>query len=196
MEISYCALLNTYSNPGETAGDFRARMTQTSREQRDAAVDELKTKYGKKLKDMEDDMTKALAKIDAQKAQASSAKLSTAVQIGTSLLGALFGNKSGLAGAASMLKSTTVNSASRAWKESQDVGAAQTAFEKEKLDYDAMNKELEVEVKTLQDKYDPAALTLETTKLTPLKKNISTTATGILWLPYERVGSSLKQAWV
>jgi hypothetical protein len=195
MEISFCPLLETYSNPGETAGDFRARTAQTSREQRDAAVEELKAKYGKKIKGMEDAMTKAMTKVDAQKAQATSAKLSTAMQIGGTLLGALFGRKSGVAGAAALIKGTTVNSASRAWKESQDVSAAEAELEKMKLDYDALNKELEGEVQKLQDKYDPAALTLETTKLTPQKKNISTTATGILWLPYERVGSSLKQAW-
>ncbi len=195
MEVSFCSLLETYSNPGETAGDFRARMAQTAREQRDAAVGELKEKYGKKLKSLEDAITKALGRVEAQKAQASSAKLSTAIQIGSSLLGALLGRKSGVSGAASMIKGSTVTSASRAWRESQDVAAAETELEKLKADYDALNKELEEEAKKLQDKYDPAGLALETTKLTPQKKNISTTATGILWLPYERVGGSLKQAW-
>lgn len=196
MEISFCPLLETYSNPGETAGDFRARMGQTAREQRDAAVTELKTKLGKKVKDLEDDLTKAMSKVEAQKAQANSAKLNTAIQIGSTLLGALFGRKtSGIAGAASLIKGSTVTSASRAWKEGQDVGAAQAEFDKLKMDYDALNKQLEDDVKALQDKYDPAALALETTKLSPLKKNITNTAIGILWMPYERAGGSLKQAW-
>ena len=195
-EVSFCPLLETYSNLGETAGDFRARMAQTAREQRDAAVSELRTKLGKKVKDLEDDITKAMSKVEAQKSQANSAKLSTAIQIGTSLLGAFLGRKSsGLAGAASLIKGTTVNSASRAWKEGQDVDAAQAELSKLKMDYDALNKQLEDEVKALQDKYDPAALALETTKLTPLKKNITVSATGILWMPYERAGGSLKQAW-
>jgi Skp family chaperone for outer membrane proteins len=195
-EVSFCPLLETYSNLGETAGDFRARMAQTAREQRDAAVTELRTKLGKKVKDLEDDITKAMSKVEAQKSQANSAKLSTAIQIGTSLLGAFLGRKSsGLAGAASLIKGTTVNSASRAWKEGQDVDAAQAELSKLKMDYDALNKQLEDEVKALQDKYDPAALALETTKLTPLKKNITVSATGILWMPYERAGGSLKQAW-
>jgi len=196
LEVSYCALLESYSNPGETAGDFRARMGQTAREKRDAAVEELKAKLGKKVKSLEDSMTKAMAKVDAQKAQASSAKLNTAIQIGSSLLGALLGRKSGgLLGAASLVKGTTVTSASRAWKEGQDVAAAETELERMKIEYEAINKQCEEEVQKLKDQYDPATLALETFKLSPVKKNISNTATGILWLPYERVGGSMRQAW-
>jgi len=141
-------------------------------------------------------MTKAMAKVDAQKAQASSAKLNTAIQIGSSLLGALLGRKSGgLLGAASLVKGTTVTSASRAWKEGQDVAAAETELERMKIEYEAINKQCEEEVQKLKDQYDPATLALETFKLSPVKKNISNTATGILWLPYERVGGSMRQAW-
>jgi hypothetical protein len=192
VDLSYCPLLETYSNPGENTGDFRARMAQTAREQRDAAVEEMKAKFGKKIKGMEDDLTRAMTKVDTQKAQASSAKLSTAIQIGSSLLGALFGRKGG---AASLLKTTTVSSASRAWREGQDVSAAEADLERLKAEYEALNKQCEEEVQKLQSQYDPAALVLETSKLSPVKKNISVAATGIVWMPFERVGSSLKQAW-
>ena len=196
LEVSYCPLLESYSNPGETQGDFRARMGQTAREKRDAAVEEMKVKLAKKTKSIEDSMTKAMAKVDAQKAQASSAKLSTAIQIGSSLLGALFGRKTGgLLGAASVVKGTTVTSASRAWKESQDVAAAETELERMKVEYEALNKQCEEEVQKIKDQFDPAALALETFKLTPMKKNISIAATGILWMPYERAGGSLRPAW-
>lgn len=193
VELSYCPLLETYSNPGEVAGDFRARMSQIAREKRDAAVTELKEKYGKKMKSMEDDLTRAMTKVDAQKAQASSAKLNTAIQIGSSLLGALFGRKA--AGVSSLMKTTTVTSATRAWREGQDVDAAEAELARLKGEYEAIDKEAEAEIQKLQQQYDPAALVLETTRLTPMKKNISVAATGILWLPFERVGSTRKQAW-
>lgn len=192
VDLSFCPLLETYSNPGEVAGDFRARMSQTAREKRDAAVAELKEKYGKKIKSLEDNLTRAMAKVDTQKAQASSAKLNTAIQIGSSLLGALFGRKSG---ASSLMKATTVTSATRAWREGQDVSAAEAELGKLKAEYEALNQEAEAEVQKLQQQYDPTALVLETTRMTPVKKNISVAATGILWMPFERVGTSRKQAW-
>jgi Helicase HerA, central domain len=197
LEVSYCPLLETYSNPGETVGDFRARMSTTARELRDKAVEELKVKSAKKVKDMEDDMMKAMTKLEEQKSQASSAKLSTVIQIGTSLLGALLGNKSGgLSGAAGLIKGGTITSASRAWKEGKDAAAAEAELERMKMEYEALNKAAEEEVTKIRDQYDTNALALETTKLSPLKKNIQVTAAGILWMPFERVGGTLKQAWV
>ena len=194
--VSYCALLDTYSNIGETAGDFKARMAQTARELRDQAIEDLKQKTAKQTKSMEDELAKAINKVDAEKAQATSATLGAVAQVGMSLLGALLGNKGGVLGAAKSLgRVTTVNSATRAWKQSQDVSAAQSEVERLKASYDALNKDIEDQVAKITAQYDTASLTLETQKLSPLKKNIQPTATGIIWMPYERVGASLRQAW-
>jgi hypothetical protein len=195
IEVSYSPLLEAYSNPGETLDQFKARVTQTARELRDKAIEDLRAKVAKSSKSLEDKITKAMAKVDAQKAQASSAKLATAVNIGSSILGALFGRKSGLAGAASMVKGTTVTSATRAWRESQEAAAATQEMERLKMEYDALNKQCEDDVQKIRDQYDPTTLTVETQKLSPLKKNITPAATGILWMPYERVGEDLRKAW-
>jgi hypothetical protein len=45
-----------------------------------------------------------------------------------------------------------------------------------------LEKELADDTQKIRDQYDPTTLTLETVKLTPVKKNIQVTATGILWL--------------
>ena len=195
-EVSYCALLDTYSNIGETAGDFKARMSQTARELRDQAIAELKAKTARQTKSAEDDLAKAMSKVDAEKAQATSATLGAVAQVGMSLLGALLGNKGGGLGAAkSLAKVSTVNSATRAWKQSQDVGVAKAEVDRLKAAYDALNKDLEDQVAKITAQYDANNLTLEPQKLSPLKKNIQATATGIIWMPYERVGASLRQSW-
>ena len=58
-----------------------------------------------------------------------------------------------------------------------------------------LEKQLADETQKIRDQYDPTTLVLETIKLSPVKKNIQVTATGILWQPHERVGGSLKKAW-
>lgn len=195
-EVSYCGLLDTYSNLGETEGDFRARVTQTARELRDQAVEALKQKAARQTKSAEDDLARALAKVDAEKSQATSATISTVAQVGMSLLGALFGNKGGALGAAkSLARAGTVTSATRAWKQSQDVSVAQGEAARLQAAYEALNKETEDAVQKIQDQYDPNNLKLETQKLSPVKKNIQITATGIIWMPYERAGAELRQAW-
>jgi hypothetical protein len=45
-----------------------------------------------------------------------------------------------------------------------------------------LEKQLADDTQKIRDQYDPAVLVLETVKLTPVKKNIQVTATGILWL--------------
>ncbi len=176
LEIFFSPLLEAYSNPGEKQDEFKARITQTSREQRDAAIEELRIKTGKAMKSLQDKADKAAGKVDVQQAQASSAKLSTAMQIGTSLLGMFMGRKG------SAVKASTITSASHAWKETQDVKAAQNELDSLRADIAELEKQIADDTQKIRDQYDPATLTFETFKLTPMKKNIQVTATGILWL--------------
>jgi hypothetical protein len=134
--------------------------------------------------------------MEAQKAQASSAKIQTAMSIGSSILGALLGRKSGLGAIGGLAKSTTVTAASRAWKEGKEAANAEVELERLKMEYEDLQKQIEDETQKLKDQYDPSTLVIETQKITPVKKNIQPLATGILWLPYERSGESLRKAWV
>ena len=176
LEVFYSPLLEAYSNPGEKQDEFKARITQTAREQRDTAIEELRTKTAKAMKSLQDKAEKTAGKVDVQQAQSSGAKLSAAVQIGTTLLGMFMGRKG------SAVKASTITSASHAWKESQDVKAAQNELDSLKADIAELEKQIADETQKIRDQYDPAALTFETFKLTPMKKNIQVTATGILWL--------------
>lgn len=196
IEVGYSPLLEIYSNPAEPVDQFRARVATTARELRDKAVEELRAKTGKTVKSLEGKMTKALDKMEAQKAQASSAKIQTAMSIGSSILGALLGRKSGLGAIGGLAKSTTVTAASRAWKEGKEAANAEVELERLKMEYEDLQKQIEDETQKLKDQYDPSTLVVETQKITPVKKNIQPLATGILWLPYERSGESLRKAWV
>ncbi|MCF7786440.1 MAG: DUF87 domain-containing protein [Prosthecobacter sp.] len=176
LEVFFSPLLEVYSNPGEKQDEFKVRITQTTREQRDAAIEELRTKTAKTMKSLQEKAEKVASKIEVQQTQASSAKLSTAVQIGSSILGAIFGRKT------SLVKASTISSASRVWKEGQDVKAAERELESLKADMTELEKQIADDTQKIRDQYDPATLAFETFKLSPVKKNIQVTATGILWL--------------
>ncbi|GAA5143044.1 ATP-binding protein [Prosthecobacter algae] len=192
LEVSFSPLLEAFSNPGEKVDEFKARITQTAREMRDAAIEELCEKTAKALKAMEEKAIRAQTKVDTQKSQATSAKLSTAVSIGTSLLGAFFGRKKGIA---SVAKASTVTSAARVMREHQEAAAAEAELERLQADIAELEKQLADDTQKIRDQYDPTALVLETTKLTPTKTKIQPTAIGILWLPHERAGGELRKAW-
>ncbi len=192
VELNFSPLLEAYSNPGEKVDEFKARITQTARELRDKAVEELRAKTDKAMKSLEDKATKAMAKVDAQKSQANSAKLATAVSIGSSLLGAFFGRKSGLG---SLVKGTTVTSAARVMRESKEAAAAEVELDRLKDEIADLEKQVGDDTQKIRDLYDPATLTLEAYKLTPTKSKIQADAIGIVWLPHERVGDELRKAW-
>lgn len=175
-EVHYSALLDAYSKIGESQEVFRVRVGQTARELRDQAVEELRAKLTKQAKSIEDKATKAMAKLDTQKSQASTAKLSTVMQIGGSLLGAFFGRKS------SVLSSTNINKVGSAWRESGDVASAEAEVERYRTELKALDQQLIDETQKIRDQYDPTALVFESAKLTPLKKNITPSAVGILWV--------------
>jgi hypothetical protein len=192
LEVSYSPLLEAYSNPGEKVDEFKARITQTARELRDKAIEELRERAAKTVKSLEAKATKAQLKVDTQKQQASSAKLSAAVSIGSSILGAFFGRKGGLG---SIVKGSTVTSASRVMREGQEAAAAEAELVALHQEMEDLNKTVEDETQKLRDQYDPTTIALETFKLTPTKTRIQPDAIGILWLPHERVGGELRKAW-
>ena len=193
IEVFFSPLIKAYSNPGESEGDFKARMAHAVREVRDKAVDELKAKSMKAVKALETKAIKAMEKVETQKAQANSAKMATFMKVGSSILGALLGGrKSGLASVAS---STTVTGVSRAWQQSKEADAAEAELERIRAEMADLEAQAEEAVQKVKDQYEPDQLVLEKTRITPLKKNVQPVATGILWLPNEEVRGELRAAW-
>ncbi|WP_009958786.1 helicase HerA domain-containing protein [Verrucomicrobium spinosum] len=176
FELLYSPLLDAYSKFGEAAADFRVRVDQTARELRDQAVEDLRARMTKQAKAIQEKMARAQQKLETQKAQASSAKLSTVMQIGSGLLGALFGRKG------SAFSSTTVNKVGSAWRESKEASAAEDEVERYDQELRELDKQLTDEIQKIRDQYDPTALVFETVQLNPLKKNITPSAVGILWV--------------
>ena len=183
VHVFFSPLLKAYSSPGEKMDEFRMRVSQKARELRDAAVDELREKTAKSVRTLQDRAARASTKVDTQKSQAHTATITSALNIGTSLLGAVLGRKKGLA---SVFKSTNVHSAGRVQRESREAAAAQAELQRIQQDLKDLEQQASDETQRLRDQYDPTSLVLETVSLSPQKKNIQVIATGILWLAAER----------
>ena len=182
------------SRPGESERDFRVRLMDAAREKRDEMVEELREKYGKKLEKLEGQLDRAVDKLEEQKAQASSAKMQGAINIGTSILGALLGGRRGTS-MTSMRRGGS--SASRVMRERRDVKNAEEDVERVQQKIAEMEIELKAEVDEARESVDPMTEELTTIRIKTLKKNISLEACGIAWLPYYREGEfELEAAWV
>jgi len=178
------------SQIGESEGDFRARLVHAAREARDTKVAELQAAFAKKFSAAEAQVMKARDALAEQQAQASSAKMDTAVRIGGTILGAVLGRSIRTGSRSSM------TGASKAWKESRDVSRAESAVSEREDSLASLEQECEKAVGDLKNALDPMNEKLTPVVLTPLKKNCSATSVGVLWMPY-RGGASGPQvpAW-
>jgi hypothetical protein len=175
--------LKTASAPGESEGDFRARLTLATREQRDAQVEQLRKKYAPKLEAIQEKMRRAEEKHAREKEQLSSQRLSTAVSIGTTVLGALFGRKAISAGNVGRAASA-VRTASRMGKEKDDVERAEESMEILQQKLAALQLECDAEVGKLNTALDPSTLSLRNVQVTPRKSDIAVGEIALVWTPW------------
>jgi flagellar motility protein MotE (MotC chaperone) len=181
LELPACPALKMTATPGMTEGEFRARIGLVLREKRDAAVDAMRRKYAAKLATLEERERRAAQKVEREKSQASDKTISSALSVGGTLLGALFGG--GRRGSAIRTASTAARSVSRASKERADVAQAEADARAVQEQIAALNKELEAEVARLESAFDPDAIPIETTPLKPRRADVAVEDMALVWVP-------------
>ena len=174
------AALRQTSKPGESESEFRARLSQSTREQRDLQVEKLRARYAPKLAALQEQIRKAAQRKDKEQDQAQTSTFNAAITIGAGVLGALFGRK--LASATNISHAaSSVRAASRIAKERGDVSYANEnlgALQQRCADLEA---EFQAETEKLTDSVSPDSLPLETISLAPKKTDIAVKDVAIYW---------------
>ena len=183
LTVYTCDQLKLGSRALETEGDFRARISQALREQRDALVEKLRTKYAPRVQALQDQLRRARDRVAREQAQYSQQKLSSAISIGATVLGALFGSRrlaSGTVGRAA----TAARSVGRIGREHEDVARASDSEEVLQQRLAALNAECEQEIAALQASVDPQTIPLRDVTLSARKSDIAVGRMGLLWVPW------------
>ena len=180
VELLSAKSLKLTSNPGESEGDFRTRLAQGLRELRDREVAKLREKHAAKLKSLDDRLQRAADRVEREKAQYTQRKLDTAISIGTSVLGAIFGGRS----VATTRAGSAARSAGRAFGERGDVERADESLESLTAERDELLKGIEQEAGALTTSLDPASIALEKLRIAPRKSDIAIGRVAIAWEPW------------
>jgi hypothetical protein len=180
LNVMSCPSLKMSAAPGGAESEFRAHIAQVLREKRDAAVDALRDKYAPKIAALEERSRKAGQKLEKEKAQASNETVSSALSVGGSLLGALFG---GRRSSAIRKASSAARSVGRAGKERADVAHAEADVAAIEERIAALNAELEAEVDRLEAEFDPNTIRIEAVPVRPKKSDISVEGLALVWCP-------------
>ncbi|MGD9689212.1 MAG: ATP-binding protein [Phycisphaerales bacterium] len=175
--------LKVLSTPGESEADFRARLAQRAREERDRVAEQLRAKYAPRLATLQEKVRVARQRVETQRDQASAAQWSSAASFGSALLGAFLGRK--LVSSASVGRAASAaRSASRAAREAGDVPRARE-------DVDALRRRLEELEARFQSelaedvaRFDPALAPLERIAIKPRPSGINVRALVLAWAPF------------
>jgi len=180
VELLACKAPKLTSNPGETEGDFRTRLAHALREFRDQEVMKLRDRHAKKLKSLDDRLRTAQDRVEREKTQYSQRKLDTAISIGTSVLGAIFGGRS----VATTRAGSAARSAGRVFGERGDVARAGENLEALAAERDTLLRQIEQEAGELTASLDPAGIDLSRISIAPRKSDIGIGRIAIAWEPW------------
>jgi hypothetical protein len=181
LTLSHCPALKQSGKAGEREGDFRARLGLLLREQRDLAVTKLQQTFQPKLERLRERRRNAEQVVDQQKSQRRGAGLGAVMQVGTSILGALFGRRKVTTSVTSAIKS-----ASRVGSEHGDVRRAQEDVEALLQQEQQLERECQDAIAQVQAQLDPAAIVLEQKELPPKKADTKVEEVVLLWTPWAK----------
>jgi hypothetical protein len=181
LDLYRSPALKLVSNPSESEGDFRARLQQAARERRDAEVTRLRQKYAPKVAALQEKLRRAEQAVQREETQASAQKTQTAISLGTTVLGALFGRKT-LSTSTLGRATTAARGMSRASKEAQDVSRAKENVASVQAQIEDLDASLQAEIAALEATYHPATEPLETISLKPKRTGIHVQLVALVWV--------------
>jgi hypothetical protein len=183
LKLFRCDALDEVSTAGESLAEFKARLTHSGREQRDADVEALRKKWAPRLQTLQNAVQRAQKSLADQQTQASGQTLDTVVTVGTTLLGAFLGRKT-LSVTNLNRARTALRSGSRTVKERQDVGSAQQQLEAAEKQLADAEAEFQEETEKLQASAAPDALAVVEFTVSPRKSDIAIGNLLLAWSPW------------
>ena len=191
VDVFFSSNLDAYSEPGENERDFRIRLAEAAREERDRQTEQLRKKFSTKVQTLEDRILRAEQAVEREVQEASSTRTQTVISFGASVLGALLGRKT--------MSSTNVGRAAsaargvgRMSKESDDIRRARAKLESTREQLDELETEIAAETDKIRLRLDPLNETVETIPLKPRKTDIDVRLVALAWLPVSVDGTRVQ----
>jgi Helicase HerA, central domain len=183
------------SRPGESEGEFRARLQHAVREKRDEAVEQLRRKYAPRMAALQERIRRAEQAVEREAAQAQQQGVQAAISIGATLIGAVLGRKAVTATTVGRV-TTAARGAGRVLKEQQDVGRAKETVEALRQQLLDLEAEFKAETDQVGANVDSLAAPLETVTMRPTKRNVTVTLLALAWSPeWQDPGGQVTSAW-
>jgi hypothetical protein len=184
LRVWNCPALKEWSRPLESEREFRLRLVQASREERDHGVEALRAKYSPKLEVIQEQIRRAREKLEREQSQASKTSWDATIALGNSVLGAILGRKA-ISKTTVGRATTAAKAATRAAQKGDDVSQAVSALDALRQKHDALQVKFQEEIESMAAALRPEALALEPLPIRPKKTDITVEKVVLAWLPYQ-----------
>jgi len=175
--------IGVLSHSGESEREFRIRLQQSGREQRDAMTEALRQKYAPKIAALQERIRRAEQSLTRESQEVTAQGIQTVISVGATLLGAFLGRKT--VSTSTLGRATTaMRGAGRVLKEREDVGRAQESVASLQQQLAALEAEFKGEVAAAATAADPLGETLETLSVRPTKSNVTVRLVTLAWTPW------------
>ncbi|MCF6190858.1 MAG: DUF87 domain-containing protein [Cocleimonas sp.] len=169
LELYRCKSPKMESNPYESLTDFKVRLSDILNEEKEDAIAVLQERYVKKEKVLTDRLDRAMEKLEKEESDTTSSFLN----VGITVLGALFGKSRASIGRAG----------SRVLKERGDVSRAEERVEKIKDDIEELEEELEDKIDDLAEEFELDNIDIEEFSIKLRKTDIQIDDIAVVWKP-------------
>jgi hypothetical protein len=183
LRLWRCRELKKISKPGESEAEFRVRMRQSLHERRDLEIEKLRKRFAPKLARIQERVRRAEARVAKEKSQYQQQKMQTAVSMGATLLGAIFGRKLTSVGNVGRA-TTTARGAGRAARERGDVARARENVEILRGQIAELEREFQESLEEARTDVDDSILEFEELAIRPKKADISIERVALVWTPW------------
>ena len=171
------------SQPGDTEGDFKAKLRDALREARDVSIEKLRRRYAPKLARLEERIAKAEQRVEVEREQYSEKRTQAAISIGATVVGALFGRKLGSLG--NLGRATTaMRGTGRAARQRGDIARAQEQVGRLREQLRDLEQQFEDDRDDLQATLDVDALTIKEVKVACRKSDLDIQSLSLVWVPF------------
>ncbi len=171
------------SKPLESEADFRARLSQKAREERDANVEKLRQSYAAKRAALAEQLAKAKQKVADEKSQVTHQVVQTVITIGTAVLTAVLGRKT-MTQQNMRTMSTAARTGAKTYEQHGNVDRAELNVEVLEDNLKTMDDELNEKIAALDASVRADSFALDEIKISSRKSDIAVERVALAWAPY------------
>ncbi len=177
LALWQCSVLNQNSEPSESEGDFRIRITQLARERRDEAKHKIRERFKKRIRRADESVRKAEAYASEQRSQFWTRVVGVLWMVVEVVLGFLSGGKRS--------RRFSSSSARLAMRERGEQTRAEAKLVERQEALQELEEKREEAIEQVELDFDPKNLELEREEIAPRKADTAADPIVLVWLPWQ-----------